>query len=345
MQCPACHVEAVSGAAFCNNCGAALPLVCHQCTAANPPLSRFCIRCGTAIQAAADIPDPPEPRQHEPTLRDVATDTRVLAVDIARYSAPRIKTATIATARTTRRFASYTALRFKTAATAITQRARRSEEPPSQAPVVEDNPLPVPTPVPPPTAPKPPPSQEPQAADTPSPNQPATTCPRCRAVNQAGSIFCFNCGLPLDETAPAARPRQYHAGHPAGFGVRLAAALVDVAIVTVVQLCLIAVWPGLPEYFDSDAQLHWVDAALIFLTALYHTIGVSVWSTTVGKRVFGLRVLRPDRTRVSLLRALARYLASAVSFLILGAGYLMVAFRADKRALHDIMCDTVVVRQ
>ncbi len=81
------------------------------------------------------------------------------------------------------------------------------------------------------------------------------------------------------------------------------------------------------------------------LTALYHTIGVSVWSTTVGKRVFGLRVLRSDRTKVSPLRALARYLASGVSFLIFGVGYLMVAFRTDKRALHDIMCDTVVVRQ
>lgn len=345
MQCPACHVDAVSGAAFCNNCGAALPLVCHQCAAANPPLSRFCIRCGTAIQAAGDATDPPAPRQHGPTLRDVATDTRILAVDIARYSAPRIKTASIATARTTRRFAVYTALRVKIAATAITQRARRPEEPPSQDPVPEDNPPPAPTPIPPPAAPTPLPSHEPGAADRPPPTQLATTCPRCHAVNQAGSLFCFNCGLPQDEVAPATTPRQYQAGRPAGFGIRLAAALVDVAIITVVQLCLIAVWPGLPEYFDSDAQLHWVDAALIFLTALYHTIGVSVWSTTVGKRVFGLRVLRPDRTRVSPLRALARYLASAVSFLILGVGYLMVAFRSDKRALHDIMCDTVVVRQ
>ena len=253
MQCPACHVDAVSGAAFCNNCGAALPLVCHQCAAANPPLSRFCIRCGTAIQAAGDATDPPAPRQHGPTLRDVATDTRILAVDIARYSAPRIKTASIATARTTRRFAVYTALRVKIAATAITQRARRPEEPPSQDPVPEDNPPPAPTPIPPPAAPTPLPSHEPRAADTPPPTQLATTCPRCHAVNQAGSLFCFNCGLPQDEVAPATTPRQYQAGRPAGFGIRLAAALVDVVIVTVVQLCLIAVWPGLPEYFDSDA--------------------------------------------------------------------------------------------
>ena len=120
--------------------------------------------------------------------------------------------------------------------------------------------------------------------------------------------------------------------------------MIDAAILIAAQLTVIAVWPGLPEYFDSDSLLHWVDLLLLVLTALYYTVGVSVWSTTIGKRVFGLRVLRPDRGKVGPGRALARYFTSGVSFLILGIGYLMIAFRSDKRGLHDLICDTVVLR-
>jgi uncharacterized RDD family membrane protein YckC len=41
--------------------------------------------------------------------------------------------------------------------------------------------------------------------------------------------------------------------------------------------------------------------------------------------------------------ATGRYFASLVSRLILGIGYLLVVFRADKRALHDLMAGTRVV--
>ncbi len=120
--------------------------------------------------------------------------------------------------------------------------------------------------------------------------------------------------------------------------------MIDGAILVAVQLILIAIWPGIPQYFDSDTLFHWVDLLLLFLTALYYTIGVSVWSTTVGKRIFGLRVLRPDGGKAGAGRALARYFAGVVSFLVLGMGYLIIAFRSDKRGLHDLICDTVVLR-
>ena len=120
--------------------------------------------------------------------------------------------------------------------------------------------------------------------------------------------------------------------------------MIDTAIFIAVQFTLIAIWPGVREYFDSDSLFHWVDVLLLLLTALYYTIGVSVWSTTVGKRICGLRVLRPDGAKVGPGRALARYCASGVSFVILGIGYLMIAFRSDKRGLHDVICDTVVLR-
>ena len=44
-------------------------------------------------------------------------------------------------------------------------------------------------------------------------------------------------------------------------------------------------------------------------------------------------------------RALVRALATGLSAIILGLGFLMVAFRKDKRGLHDLICDTKVIRR
>lgn len=318
-----------------------MPVVCDQCAATNPPLSSFCHRCGATLSFADDTLTPSTSRTPEPSLRDVAVDFKVLAVDVARYSAPRIRIGAIFAARITRRSAISAASGTKRTVAAIAQRTNRPK-PSTDAPVPEQEPPPAapspPVPITLPTGPETP------ATDPPPATEHAIACPRCRTVNQAGSIFCFNCGLPLDEAAPVARPAPRLTGNRARFWIRFVAAMVDGAILVAVQLIVIAIWPGIPEYFDSDSLFHWVDVLLLLLSALYYTIGVSVWSTTIGKRVFGLRVLRPDGGKAGPGRALARYFASGVSFLILGIGYLMIAFRSDKRGLHDVICDTVVLR-
>jgi uncharacterized RDD family membrane protein YckC len=58
-----------------------------------------------------------------------------------------------------------------------------------------------------------------------------------------------------------------------------------------------------------------------------------------------LYVVRTDGSRVGIGRALARYLAYVPSAIILGGGFLMIAWRQDKRGLHDLICDTVVIRR
>ena len=77
----------------------------------------------------------------------------------------------------------------------------------------------------------------------------------------------------------------------------------------------------------------------------YATLLVGAFGTTVGKRPFNLYILRPDGTRVGYGRALGREAARFLSSLLLGAGFLWVLFRADKRALHDLIADTVVIRR
>src|SRR3546814_1500810 len=59
----------------------------------------------------------------------------------------------------------------------------------------------------------------------------------------------------------------------------------------------------------------------------------------------GIKVVRSDGPGCGFWRGFARYFASILSAILLCIGYLMVAFTERKQALHDMICDTVVVDQ
>ena len=65
---------------------------------------------------------------------------------------------------------------------------------------------------------------------------------------------------------------------------------------------------------------------------------------TPGKMALRIQVVRTDGTPMTYGRAFLREVVGKfLSALILGIGYIMAAFDADKRALHDRICDTRVV--
>jgi uncharacterized RDD family membrane protein YckC len=59
--------------------------------------------------------------------------------------------------------------------------------------------------------------------------------------------------------------------------------------------------------------------------------------------VIGAKIVNVDGSKIGYLTAFLRVLASILSVLTLGIGYLMVAFREDKRALHDLLVGTRVI--
>lgn len=203
----------------------------------------------------------------------------------------------------------------------------------------------------------------------------STVCPRCHKVNETGSAYCYSCGLPLDEivevpqqltTIQSSRhsgqyrsgaqyPGQSYARQPAGFWIRLVAALIDVSIIITLALTMAGALPGVSvsDYLsnfspDLDAEITtpiWFDVLDVALNAMYSVVFVSIWAATTGKLLLGLRILRPDGSKVGFGRALARWLCYFLSLITLGIGFLMIAFRKDKRGLHDLICDTMVVRR
>jgi uncharacterized RDD family membrane protein YckC len=83
----------------------------------------------------------------------------------------------------------------------------------------------------------------------------------------------------------------------------------------------------------------------IAVAASYYILAVGLWGTTIGKRAFGLKVVNLEGFKPSMGQAAGRYFAGVLSAVILLIGYLMVAFRADKRALHDLIAGTWVVHK
>ncbi len=69
----------------------------------------------------------------------------------------------------------------------------------------------------------------------------------------------------------------------------------------------------------------------------------SPWQATIGKLALGIRVTNLEGRRISFPRALGRYGAKLISFMVLFIGVLMVAWTPRKQGLHDLMAGTLVV--
>jgi uncharacterized RDD family membrane protein YckC len=77
----------------------------------------------------------------------------------------------------------------------------------------------------------------------------------------------------------------------------------------------------------------------------YSGFFLSKYSATPGKMACGLKVIRADGTEMTFWRGAVRYLGEFVSTLTCFIGYIMAGFDEEKRALHDRICGTRVVKK
>lgn len=138
----------------------------------------------------------------------------------------------------------------------------------------------------------------------------------------------------------------------AGFWLRVIAYLIDGTIVDAATFLIggsIGMmgmgWRGGDAYMAvaMGQTLGWLGPLL----ALLYWAGMESCPTqaTLGKMAVGIQVTDLAGRRISFLRALARNLAKVLSALLLGFGFLMVAFTAHKQGLHDLIAGTLVVRK
>lgn len=137
----------------------------------------------------------------------------------------------------------------------------------------------------------------------------------------------------------------------AGFWIRFAAIFADgilTNIVTYIIAAVVGVGMGVGGSDDpSTAAVAGVIGTMfsIVIPCAYETYMVGRFGATLGKMAAGIKVVSPDGSGITYLRAFGRYWAKALSGLILGIGYFMAAFDDEKRALHDRLCNTRVVKK
>ncbi|MHB9138567.1 MAG: RDD family protein [Victivallaceae bacterium] len=178
---------------------------------------------------------------------------------------------------------------------------------------------------------------------------PGTVCVNCgrafasnEVIELGGRITCFECKpvvlRQLQENTADMLDVRF-----AGFWIRVSAAIIDGLLLWVVNL-VAGLVIGLAAANNQTAILISANLLSILIGFLYPCIMLSKYGSTLGMMAVKIKVINADGTGpISFAKAAGRYLASILSGLILGIGYLMVAFDSQKRALHDHICSTRVI--
>lgn len=157
-------------------------------------------------------------------------------------------------------------------------------------------------------------------------------------------------------TAPVPAPAAPPAALPAdivyaGFWRRAAANLIDgfaLGLITLPVTLPILFAAGLAGDAGHGAGIVFGQLAVqlfaFVATVLYFScFHASRLMASPGKLAVGIKVVRPDGQRLNFGRSLGRGLAYYLSYFTLYIGFLIAAFTQRKQALHDLICDTLVV--
>ena len=132
----------------------------------------------------------------------------------------------------------------------------------------------------------------------------------------------------------------------AGFWIRVLAYIIDfIPLAIIAGVLAFASGQSLLDTDPAAPLYSWADFVnLVIGIAYFVGFESSSYQATPGKMALGLIVTDTDGRRISLMRALGRYLAKIPSAMILGIGFIMVGFTERKQGLHDYMASTLVVK-
>jgi len=175
------------------------------------------------------------------------------------------------------------------------------------------------------------------------------------------------------ETEKAATSLNVHRSDKGGFWIRVSANLVDSLVLMVVLggIFYFVIFqeamgmyttmmqmqaggfqsddPAYLQQFMADSmavqqRVMMYSALLNLLGLLYYIVPTAISGQTLGKKVCGIRVVS-ETGKVGWLRAILRETVGKwISAIIIGIGFIMVAFHKEKRGLHDLIAGTWVVK-
>ena len=126
----------------------------------------------------------------------------------------------------------------------------------------------------------------------------------------------------------------------AGFWTRGLAMTIDSFMIVLPVNALLAIYfNGFDAFRQNDNLLLMIQ--LTILSLLFTLLAGSI--RTPGKKAMGLRIIKiKDKTNIGYTQGFLRFVLYVLSFISI-FGFLLAAFRKDKRALHDLILGTCVV--
>ncbi|MCK4386859.1 MAG: RDD family protein [Candidatus Pacebacteria bacterium] len=131
----------------------------------------------------------------------------------------------------------------------------------------------------------------------------------------------------------------------AGFWVRCMAQIFDIFILGIPIIFVVSIFFGFDWLFSKSTNWSADISNLILWTIIITSLWTNWRGMTPGKKLMGIRIVSfPDYQKLSYTKSIIRYLIGyTISGLILGLGFIMIAFRKDKRGLHDLIAKTCVI--
>lgn len=141
----------------------------------------------------------------------------------------------------------------------------------------------------------------------------------------------------------------------AGFKIRLLAGTLDLLFLIICLTSLIFIF-GLDDYYhqtitalingappvqSADSTLATILEYGLSITYVSYFVASSK-QATIGKRLTKIYVGNPDGSKLTPIKSFARSMASILTSLSLGIGFVIIIFTKEKITLHDLICNTRV---
>lgn len=184
-------------------------------------------------------------------------------------------------------------------------------------------------------------------------------CSKCGKENPDDAVYCSECGekirrIPEDKVKTLKKDKsrkefkskeQYGTEYYAGFLIRLGAFLIDMGIINFFGFILsffLALLFGEP-YVALITNVHENLVGAVLLVG-YNAVFLSLFSTTPGKALYGLEVLRKDiKEKITLAMSITRPFLQILSTFFFGIGYWNMNKNEYQQAWHDRQVNSVVV--
>jgi uncharacterized RDD family membrane protein YckC len=152
------------------------------------------------------------------------------------------------------------------------------------------------------------------------------------------------------------RTPMIRSAYPAGFFSRSVAFVIDIIILSLVQLVGSAFIRAILGFFKLTGLVTYIQTLLessafqigsgaVLITLLvigYYTFFWTLVGFTPGKAILGLKVMRKNGTKVSFSRALVRFFAYWISAIPLFLGFFWVLWDPKRQGWHDKIAGTQV---